>query len=122
MRRVRDKTISMWEDMLTGRFRGETASWVRTMIHDFDPRVRAQMVRLVPAVVDYTITNLLTTLDEDPTLRLQVQAEGATTPDLAADSDGLAGEPYGRTGWIARFSQYPAEWAGIEQRSSDKGG
>jgi len=32
----------------------------------------------------------------------------------------LCGEAFGQDGWIARFSKYPAEWAGIEQRSLGK--
>ncbi len=117
MERVRDWCVREIQHDVRTRYRGGSdESAMRPLIEMLSPEQRHALERIVPVLVDSVMHYTLWMFEQEETLRIQVLAEGAETADLAAESDGLAGEPYGDDGWIARFSKYPAEWAGIEHQ------
>jgi hypothetical protein len=123
MERVRDWCIRELQHEVRTRYRGGSEERaMRPAMEMLSSGQRRALERIVPAFVDTVIHHMVWMFEQEETVRIQVQADGAKSANLAAESDGLAGELYGDDGWIARFSKYPAEWAGIEQRSSDKGG
>ncbi len=104
MGRVRDKAIADWDRILDGRMKGETAELVRSELGAVAPGAKTFLHWVLPRIVDTTLHHLLWTLEQERSLRLGVEAEGSSVPDVSAVSDGLAGELYGSKGWIARFS------------------
>ena len=59
--------------------------------------------------IDTAIHFLLSALDESGNVRVIVVGEDGGLIDMARVSDGLAGELYGKNGWIARFSSFTCE-------------
>jgi hypothetical protein len=61
---------------------------------------------VLPAVVDSCLYNLLTTIEASNSLKVTFKSQAGETIEPAKQSDGLAGELYGRRGWISTFSQF----------------
>jgi hypothetical protein len=114
MRRVRDASIEHWDSVVQGRMRGPDNQRVATAVAAFTPEQRLLVEWLIVRIVDVTIHSLLSTIEEDESIKVQQCVAGGDCANIAEISDGLGGEPYGDEGWIARFSQerhyesYPA--------------
>jgi hypothetical protein len=104
MTRVRDKAIGDWDRILDGRMKGATAERARAELAADGGDHGAILHRLIPRIVDTTLHHLLWTLEQERSLNLAVDAEGAVVSSVREASDGLSGELYGRRGWIVRYS------------------
>lgn len=105
IRRVRDSVVERFDMIFAGSMRSESALRDRVLpaFRD-DPEALRLLVR---DVVDSVLHHLLSLLDEDESLELQVRPVSGAACSVKDESDGLAGELYGRRGWIAKFSRYP---------------
>jgi hypothetical protein len=110
MHRVRDWRIRDWQARVTGGLRGgPTSVWSARLLAGLTREQRKSISCLVPAIVDDVIDHVLWMFEQEGSLTIRVRSDGGGTDDLAADSDGLSGEPHGDEGWIARFSEHPNE-------------
>lgn len=97
---VRDEAISNWQMILNGTMKGERADFIRSQIDSSN----TDLSLLIPEVVDSVLHWLLVWAESDPNFVLCWKRNG-TLEDLEENSDGLAGELYGRNGWIAKYSR-----------------
>jgi hypothetical protein len=102
--RVRDKAISDWDRIISGKMKGDTARQVAAELQGVSPEVTEVLSKMIPRIVDTTLHHLLWTLEQQPNVRVSVELEGESVRSVREASDGLSGELYGRRGWIARFS------------------
>lgn len=109
MASVRDETIEQWLSLIDGKLKGETAERLRPELKRMTSADRSLLRRLVPRIVDTTLHHLLWTLEGNEDITVSVTADGENCPNIASESDGLAGEVYGPAGWIARFSKFEKE-------------
>lgn len=105
MREVRDASISEWDKTLRGEMKDADSRRLHAMKAQLGEDCAAFTEKLIPAIVDTVLHHLLWTLETSDSLTLQLHAGDITCENLAAASDGLAGEVYGDKGWRARFSQ-----------------
>lgn len=105
IRQVRDKVISDWDRVLSGDQKGETANEVRTILALSGGDAASVVSKVIPKLVDSALHQLLQTVEEERAIRVSIGDDKSTAVSLREASDGLAGELYGRRGWIARFSQ-----------------
>jgi hypothetical protein len=105
MIRVRDKAIADWDKILDGRMRGVTAERVRGEWEAAGCNHTEAIRQLIPRIVDTTLHHLMWMLEQERSVELSIEVEGAVTRNLREASDGLSGELYGERGWIARFSK-----------------
>jgi glutamyl-tRNA reductase len=109
MTQVRDRTIREWDKMVEGQMKGMRADNVQKLLAAFDSEDREPLQLLIRKVVDATLHNLLWTLEQEKSVSIAVQTSSVLVPSLREVSDGLAGELYGKRGWIVRFSTQPYE-------------
>ena len=109
MKRARDAAIAQWDKHLDGRMKGESAPIVRGILAGFSAAQMDGLRRILPAVVDTTLHFVLWAIEQERILDLTVKTAGGETVSAKTASDGLPGELYGPTGWIARFSQHGHE-------------
>ena len=98
--RVRDESIEQWLGNIDGKMKGATAKKVRALIKDWPPRERAVLNRLIPAIVDTVLHNLMWTIEQDPGIRLSY----GNGPQLRDVGDGLPGD---LVSWREKYSQQP---------------
>lgn len=61
--------------------------------------------RCVPEMVDQVIHKFLVAMEESADVEIVIGSAGVSEVRASEESDGLAGEPHGDRGWIARFSK-----------------
>jgi hypothetical protein len=67
-----------------------------------------QLISLIgPLIVDITLDNVLSALQEAQSVFCVVGDSLTSAVDIRSISDGLAGELYTEKGWIEKFSQQP---------------
>lgn len=104
MKDVRDKTISHWDMILDGRMKGISGQQVKAKIDSFSDEQIEVLKWLIPKVIDENLHNLLTMVEENETIKVEVWNHHLSG-NVKELSDGLAGELYTEDGWISRFSK-----------------
>ena len=59
---------------------------------------------LIPYTVDLVLNILLNTFEESSDVEVIVHPQSGSSINIVTASDGLAGELWGKSGWIKRFS------------------
>lgn len=99
IKKVRDTSILHWDKIASGKIIDEENSSIGTL-----GKQELELIqRLIPKIVDTTIHNLLSTIEREENIYIVIDSNG-NTENLSEESDGLAGELYGKRGWIKKFS------------------
>lgn len=103
--KLRDAAIDHADGLLAGRWEAPGLRALQADLRRLTPEQRVLVRRCVVAAVDSGLHDLLFALQEehDAGGRVSVVVDGEA---VAAESDGLHGEPYGGEGWFARFSKH----------------
>nr|WP_092067147.1 hypothetical protein [Dendrosporobacter quercicolus]NSL49713.1 epimerase [Dendrosporobacter quercicolus DSM 1736]SDL50153.1 hypothetical protein SAMN04488502_10164 [Dendrosporobacter quercicolus] len=101
---VRDRTISNWDKILSGKMKGLSAQQVLEKIGGFNEEQKEALRWLVPKIVDVSLHNYLAMIEEYEDINVEVVNNGQSG-NIRELSDGLAGELYTEDGWISRFSK-----------------
>lgn len=109
--RVRDVVISEWNRIIEGKMKSDISKNInQVLLTSYDEEQIALLRRLIPQIVDTTLHHLLWTIEQnEEMIALVVATEAGLVPSLRDASEGLPGELYTESGWIARFSEYPFE-------------
>ncbi len=102
--KTRDAAIRHWDQLLSG---GKYPPWER-LLHrypDLDERSLEIVRETLPHIVDTVLYRFLADLDASRKVRISVVLEDREFADIARLSWGLAAEPVGDEGWLARFSK-----------------
>jgi hypothetical protein len=102
--KVRDRAVTDWLSLVNGKMKGARAAKVTRLLETFTPEQLEVVGKIIPEVVDTTLHHLLFELEQNETVRIAVDGEGSSVPDLKAVSDGLAGE---LVDWVPRFAKTP---------------
>lgn len=103
--RVRDEAIDDWDMILDGRMKSPRALQLRTRFAAFDEAQLATVRETIRDVVDTVLHQLLFAIEQNEDIDVSVTIEDSTYNKISDISDGLAGELYGESGWIAKYSQ-----------------
>jgi hypothetical protein len=105
METLRDKAFDTTDLTLKGHWKAPGLSKLQDGLARLTEEQRDLLRRLVRSVVDSAIHDFLLALQEandfDQSIQVLVRGE-----NIAAQSDGLQGEPFGDRGWQAQFSRY----------------
>lgn len=120
MRKVRDETVEQWQDILSGKMRGDAAQQARALAQGIPSDV---LLKLGTMLIDRALHNLLWADEQgemaDPPRVLLVVERANGIVVAHQESDGLSGELYTEDGWLARYSRFPEHWtdAGSDEPS-----
>jgi hypothetical protein len=108
----RDHAILQWDHIVEGN--GKYPPWERLLerFPDLDERTRHVLRAALPHMIDTFMYCLLDRLDGSKSVRVSVDSGNRTIADIARASWGLAAEPTGKDGWLARFSKQRFEQPG----------
>lgn len=103
---MRDRGISFYDMLAEGKWKAPALQALQQDLASLSPETRETTRKCVVRTLENAIHDFLFALQEahDRNSGLAVTVDGV---DVAEKSDGLQGEPYGRNGWIAKFSRYP---------------
>jgi len=106
MAHLRDPGIQFWEILATGQWKAPALAALQERVAAMATDQREVVRDCVIHAIDHATHDFLFALQEESDTQQSIcmEVDGA---DVAAESDGLQGEPYGENGWIARFSQFP---------------
>ncbi|GJM27033.1 MAG: hypothetical protein DHS20C16_34480 [Phycisphaerae bacterium] len=104
IREIRDASIDHWERILDGRMKGQSAKETHARIQIRGQQCQEQLREMIPKIVDTALHHMMCTLETHEDIDLHIQSPKGGVENLRESSDGLAGELYGDTGWIAKFS------------------
>lgn len=107
MTRVRDKSITEWEKILSGQMKDAGSEVIRKQTEVFGPEQMQIFLRILPEIVDTTLHYLLWAVEQERSVDIVAKDVNGVARSLREVSDGLAGELYSEQGWIARFSGKP---------------
>jgi hypothetical protein len=101
----RDHAILQWDQILEGK--RKYPPWERLLdrLSHLDERTSEVLKAALPHMIDTFMYCLLDLLDGSKTVHVSVDLENRTITNLARASWGLAAEPTGNDGWLARFSK-----------------
>lgn len=101
---ARDLAVLQWDQILQGK--RSYAPWERLLIKfpELDPTCREVVRESVPNIVDTLMYCLLAGLDASENIQVSALLGHLKVDDVARMSWGLAAEPAGENGWLARFS------------------
>ena len=106
MNRVRDKAIWHCDSLVKGHLKGEKAEKLRQAVGQHSEQEQEKIHKLIPEFVDSVLHYFLLLIEDTPDLKLAYRREQVSEfTDVGLESDGLAGELYGPSGWIAKYSQ-----------------
>jgi len=105
MEDVRDRTINIWNKLLDGEMKGETAKKVECIIKNLSNEDIKLVKNLIPLIVNEDLFNMLNMFENNNELEMHVNLNGESV-DITDESDGLAGELFTEDGWIEKFSNY----------------
>lgn len=100
MKRVRDASINHWDKISSGKMNDEENQFINSL----GVNEKELFHRLIPKVVDTTLHYLLWTFEQEGNVDISVVTNKGSVNTLSQESDGLAGELYGRNGWIKKYS------------------
>ena len=104
MKEMRDAAITDWRMTLDGRMKDQESIDIRNRLENLSEECQQLVHELIPKVVDTTMHHMMWTFERHEDIDLGVQLPTGYVKSLRDESDGLAGELYGGSGWIARFS------------------
>ena len=108
---LRDAAINHYLDIESGWLKSPDGRSLYEQLKAVPAEQRALFRKLLTASIDVGLHDFLFRMSE-----LHEQGEGIgwyeNGTNVAAESDGLHGEPWGESGWIAKHSQHPPEPAG----------
>jgi hypothetical protein len=105
IREVRDEALDAVASITDGRAKAPDLQQLVTTLKLLPDSHRKCAIELAYQAINVALFSLLRSAEEGKihfTLRQDTHGD-----DPAELSDGLAGELYGRNGWIAQFSKYP---------------
>lgn len=109
IRNVFDRTVRKYGDMIfQRRTKGMTAQYVNEMLKGFSDEQRKHVYLIMCKAIEDASFNALDLFNQNEDFQLNVCIDGAWT-NLSEASDGLSGELFGDSGWIARFSSTESE-------------
>ena len=101
----RDRGLDYLSMVIDGTLRDQDSQELNRWVRSLPESGRLQLRRCVAAATDHAMHDFLFALEEanesDAGMSVVVDAE-----NIADLSDGLQGEPFGDSGWIAAFSDY----------------
>lgn len=107
--RVRDQSIDEWEKIFDGRMKSEPAKAIRKKIKNFSDDSMEVLKEIAPQIVDTVLSTMLSAFESEDGIAISVNLKGVSVSNISEVSDGLAGELYGKRGWIAAYSKKPHE-------------
>ncbi|HKB40580.1 MAG TPA: hypothetical protein VKD72_29410 [Gemmataceae bacterium] len=103
--KLHDASIDFFDRLAQGHWKAPRLQALQAALATFTDEQRAIVRRSVLAVLETGLHNFLTALDEARYCGegIAVVVDGC---DIAEQSDGLSGELYGETGWLARYRKH----------------
>jgi hypothetical protein len=103
--KLRDRAIDHADALLSARWKAPGLQALQADLQRLTPEQRAVVRRCVVVAIDSGLHDFLFAIQEehDANGEIAVLVDGRP---VAADSDGLHGEPYSDWGWFARFSKH----------------
>jgi hypothetical protein len=102
---VYDGSCEYLQAVMAHGMKGKNPDPLHVAYCSLDERSAQIVRRFVVEAVDQTFARFLHFLDTSQ-VPIPVELESGQQVDLRGVSDGLATEPYGEQGWIARFSRF----------------
>jgi hypothetical protein len=105
MESLRDRAIGNYDGLAASKWKSPRVAGLQKALAAFTEEQRDVVRQCVVDSVDVAIHDFLFKLQEIADFKndIQVLVDGQNIVPL---SDGLQGEPYGKTGWIQRFSRF----------------
>lgn len=105
MRNLRDSAIGHHRKLQAGEWRAPGIQELQAAVVALPEDTRRLVLRCVADAIDTATHDLLFALQEahDQELGVEMLVDGTS---IAEVSDGLQGEPYGKEGWIRKYSEY----------------
>ena len=103
--KLRDAAIDYADALLADRWKAPALQALQADLQRLSPDQRAVVRRFVVEAVDAGLHDFLFALQEEHDAGGEIAVLVRGQP-IAADSDGLHGEPYIEGGWFARFSKH----------------
>ena len=103
---VHDGSLAVMAAELEGSLNNPAATSLSARYRSLTPEAQEIVLDAVSAAVDQTFARSLGYFEDKESPVYYTTREGEVV-DVNLQSDGLSAEPYGSTGWIERFSQYP---------------
>jgi hypothetical protein len=102
---LRDAALDFFEGLADGHRKSPRTQALQAALAAMTPEERAVVRRCVRAAVDHGVHDFLVALTDahDRSEGVAVVVDGQ---DVADQSDGLHGELYGDSGWLARYSKH----------------
>jgi len=104
MTEVRDRTIDQWEGNIEGRMKSKHSQEIFQKLQQLNIEEREYLKQLFSEVVDTTLHYLLTMIEENEKIEMNISNDSRKSINIKQISDGLAGELYTEDGWIHSFS------------------
>ena len=103
---LRDSAIDRFEGLARGRWKSPSSQQLQAELAALTDKQRQLVRRCVIACIDTAVHDHLFALCDAHDFKkgIAVTVDGKNPVEL---SDGLQGEPFGESGWIAHFSKYP---------------
>ena len=106
MTKVRDEAITDWRMIADGTMKSQRAQDLRQTLAGVPEDHRSVLLGLVPEIVDTVLHHLMWGLEQEGDIDVAIQVnESERIESLRDASDGLSGELYSDSGWIASFSK-----------------
>ena len=104
--KLRDNAIGLYDGLANGHWKAPALQRLQDELAELTPEQRDLVRRCLIAAVDNGLHDFLFALGEahDSQAGIAILVDGV---NIAEQSDGLHGEPFGSDGWIAKFSKYP---------------
>ena len=103
--KLRDAAIDHADALLAARWKAPGLQGLQADLGRLTPEQRAVVRRCVVEAIDAGLHDFLFALQEEHDAGGEMTVLVGGHP-VAADSDGLHGEPYSEWGWFARFSKH----------------
>ena len=105
---VRDKSLEYLQFMFDGKWKALDLQPLQKRVSNLSPELKATVYELVEGLLTHAMHDLLFAFQEahDRNTGIEIMVDGEPIAEL---SDGLHGEIFGETGWIVRYSGFPAE-------------
>jgi hypothetical protein len=105
---IRDRTIGDCQRFVAGELGDPRASDLQAELASLPTEARRVLSDLVGFVVDRAIHDLLDGVDKTKGIDIVLLTEDGTQISVKETSDGLAGELYGKRGWLATSARFPS--------------
>lgn len=105
---IRDSSLEYLQTMFDGEWKAPDLQPLQARVSSLNPDLKALVFELADDLLTHAMHDFLFAIQEshDGGTGIEVVVDGN---EIAAQSDGLHGEIFGKDGWIVRFSKFPAE-------------